>query len=103
MLEKEIEQKVRNYARKKGWWVRKFTAPGRKAVPDRIFAKGGTVIFMEFKAPGKKPTKLQEIEHELMRQAGLQVEVVDDPWLGLAILERADIRRPPVNIPDGVS
>lgn len=78
MLERDIQKKCVAYARKNGWWARKFVAQGRRSVPDYIFAKKGSVFFVEFKAPGGKATELQEEEHKAMRAVGLVVLVIDD-------------------------
>ena len=78
LSEKDIESRCKAKARKAGWWVRKFFSPKRTAVPDDIFAKEGTVFFVEFKAPGKTATEKQREEHKLMRKAGLVVYVCDD-------------------------
>jgi hypothetical protein len=60
MRESKIEKDVSDYAKGKGWLVYKFCSPGNRAVPDKIFMRKGKMFFIEFKAPGKKPTKLQE-------------------------------------------
>lgn len=78
LLEKDIQGPSVKKARSKGWWARKFSsAPGNTAVPDYIFAKNGTVFFVEFKRPGGKPTPKQLDEHKVMRAAGLWVYVID--------------------------
>lgn len=77
MLERDIESWSSRKARDAGWWNRKFTSPGNRSVPDRIFGKGGRVFWVEFKATGKVPTELQEEEHKLMRQHGLTVYWTD--------------------------
>lgn len=87
MLEKKIEGKVVDYAKKKGCWVRKFTSPGTRAVPDRVFGYNGAVWFIEFKAEGKDATKLQKNEHAAMRKTGLRVYVVDSITKGNAIID----------------
>lgn len=88
MLEKQIEQRVCDYAKSKGWLVYKFTSPNRAAVPDRLFiAPGGRVIFCEFKAPGKKPTSPQAREHQRLREQGVPVYVVDDVVMGKAMID----------------
>ena len=87
MLEKKIEGKVVDYAKKKGCWVRKFTSPGTRAVPDRVFGYNGAVWFIEFKAEGKDATKLQKNEHTAMRKTGLRVYVVDSIAKGQAIID----------------
>jgi len=71
MLEKDIEKSVKRYAESKGWLTRKWTSPGHMFVPDQIFiTPTGRVIFIEFKAEGKKPTAGQIREHiKLQNQA----------------------------------
>ncbi len=61
--EKKLERRCGDIAKANGWYTRKFSSPSNRGVPDRIFIKEGKVIFIEFKAPGKLPTKLQL--HEL--------------------------------------
>lgn len=77
MLEKPIESWSKRVAIREGWWVRKFQAPGRRAVPDDIFGKAGRIFFVEFKATGKVPTALQLEEHKKMAEGGLIVYVCD--------------------------
>ena len=62
-LEKKLEKRCCDVARVHGWWTRKFSSPSNRGVPDRIFLKDGRVVFLEFKAPGNQPTRLQF--HEL--------------------------------------
>lgn len=76
--ESYIQKHVCNYARKNGWIVFKFASPAQKGVPDCLFIKSGRVLFVEFKKPGAKPTKLQAHTHEIMRSAGARVYVIDD-------------------------
>lgn len=75
MRESTIEAAANRLAKKLGWWERKFKSPGRRSAPDRIYAKNGHVFFIEFKAPGKRPTPLQLREHKRMRAAGFGVYV----------------------------
>ena len=63
MSEKKLERRCSDIAKANGWYTRKFSSPSNRGVPDRIFIKDSRVIFIEFKAPGKLPTKLQI--HEL--------------------------------------
>lgn len=78
MRESTIETKVCDHAKKLGWTVYKFVSPGNKSVPDRIFMKDGKVFFIEFKAPGKKPTKLQVKTISDMELNGFKVYVCDN-------------------------
>ena len=59
-LESQLEGKLAKYAKSKGCLTYKFSSPANRGVPDRIFiGPTGRVLFMELKAPGKEPTKLQ--------------------------------------------
>lgn len=78
MLERDIERKVCQYAEKNGWLTFKFTSPANRGVPDRLLIRNGQVIFIEFKAKGKKPTALQTKIINKIRQYGCAVYVIDD-------------------------
>jgi hypothetical protein len=88
MLEKQIEQKVCDYAKDRGLLVYKFTSPARAAVPDRMFVvPSGKVFFIEFKASGKKPTVPQTREHQRLRDHGVLVFVVDNVDEGKGVID----------------
>jgi hypothetical protein len=78
MRESEIEKKVSNYAKTQGWLSYKFVSPSNRGVPDRIYLKAGKCIFIEFKAPKKKPTKLQDKIIERIRNEDIPVYVIDN-------------------------
>jgi hypothetical protein len=78
MLEKQIEKKVCDHAKQRGWKVYKFTSPNNRSVPDRLFLKGGIARFIEFKREGCKPTPGQAREIELIREKGFRVDVIDN-------------------------
>jgi len=59
MSESTIDRAVCAYAKSKGCLVMKLAGPGQKGQPDRMFLHQGRVLFIEFKAPGKRPTALQ--------------------------------------------
>lgn len=86
MLESYIERRVCDYAKRLGWLVRKLQWIGRHGAPDRLFIKAGRIVFIEFKAPRKKPTKNQEQEIARLRAEGCEVYVVDDIEEGKFIL-----------------
>lgn len=85
--ESNIEMNVSKYACNTGWWTSKFTSPSRAGVPDRIFIKNGKTLFIEFKATGEKPRKLQLEIMKQMREKGAIVYVVDDIQTGKDILD----------------
>ena len=94
LLEKQIEEKVCTYAKEKGFLVYKFTSPARAAVPDRMFVRDGRVFFVEFKRGGQKPTPPQEREHKRLRDAGVEVWVVDNVEFGKLVVDRYATENP---------
>jgi hypothetical protein len=88
MLERDIEKKVKDYARSKGWLAYKFTSPGHAFVPDGILiSPRGEVIFIEFKQLGKKATAGQLREHERMMLHGAAVFIVDNVEYGKELID----------------
>ena len=78
MLEKTIEKALVNKVKALGGMAEKFTSPNRRSVPDRIVTlPGGRIIWVELKAPGKKPTEAQSRDHERRRALGCDVRVID--------------------------
>ena len=58
----------------------KLPAIHNAGLPDRLcLFPGGEVVFVELKAPGKKPRKIQLFMHRKIRALGFRVEVVDTP------------------------
>jgi hypothetical protein len=88
MREAEIEERVCRYAKAKGFSTYKFTSPGRRSVPDRLFLAPGKFFAVEFKAEGKKPTAGQAREHNRLRELGVPVYVCDSVPSGLEIVDR---------------
>ncbi len=87
--ESKIENAVAKYARKKGFWVRKFKSPGNRGAPDKIFmSPKGDVFFIEFKAPGKEPTALQHREIAMIKLHKGHAFWTDSVDGGKAIVDR---------------
>ena len=82
LLERDIEATVCRYATARGWYVRKFSSPNHRSVPDRVFiAPSGKVLWIEFKRPGGKLTEAQTREAEKLRavkQTCLMIDTVQD-------------------------
>lgn len=79
MLERDVENALVRRVKKLGGTCEKFTSPSARSVPDRIVTMpGGVIIFVELKAPGKKPTELQERDHARRRALGCDVRVIDN-------------------------
>ena len=87
MREHVVEADVCAPAEAAGFFVRKVAWIGRRGCPDRVFSREdrGTV-WIEFKAPGKGARLSQELEHERMRGAGMEVHVCDSVPKALALL-----------------
>lgn len=78
MLERVIESRLRQEAKKRGGMALKFVSPGMNGVPDRIvLLPGGKMAFVELKTPGKVPRALQEKRMGQLRKLGFLVYVLD--------------------------
>jgi len=79
VLEKDIEAPAVAYAKRTGGMADKFTSPSKRSVPDRLMTSNeGFVYFIEFKAPGKRATAKQLLDHQKRRELGCVVYVIDD-------------------------
>jgi hypothetical protein len=88
MLEKTIEKKVCDYAKKQGCLVYKFVSPAHRGVPDRMFiTPKGRVFFIEFKAPGKKPTPLQRHELDKLTNVGVFASYANEYETGRGLVD----------------
>lgn len=83
VYESDVEARLVKRVAECGGVAEKFTSPNRRSVPDRIVSwpetenYGACVHFVELKAPGQKPTKMQARDHEARRQRGHKVFVID--------------------------
>lgn len=78
-LEASVEEDVVAWAENQGWHVRKMQYPGRRGCPDRFFFRGGSLVIIEFKRPGKKKADpLQVREHLRYAEVGWKVHVIDN-------------------------
>lgn len=78
MREKTLERKLVEAVTRMGGLALKFTSPGMAGVPDRLLLfPNGKIAFVEMKAPGKQPTKLQRLRHAQLRNLGFRVYVID--------------------------
>lgn len=86
MRESHVEKKVTDHAKAKGWLSYKWVSPSNRGVPDRLYFKDGTVVVVEFKAPGKLPTLYQQAIHRRLEAVGITVHIIDDIEKGKALL-----------------
>lgn len=86
MIESASENYVVDEAEKAGWLVRKVKWINRRNSADRFFAKGGRIVFIEFKSPGEKPKAGQGREIKRLQDEGVEVHVCDNPLSAFRIL-----------------
>jgi len=78
MLERDVEQYLVRRIAKLGGKAYKFSSPSNRAIPDRLCClPRGRIVFVECKAPGKVPTKLQNLIIGLLRTLGHEVLIID--------------------------
>ena len=79
MRERDIEEKLRKSVKAQGGICWKFVSPDTVGVPDRIILMPkGTIAFVEVKAPGEVPRKIQLKRHRQLRVLGFRVYVLDN-------------------------
>lgn len=78
VLESAIERRVVNWARKRGWRVKKLNGVADRGWPDRLFVGPGFTAFIEFKRPGATPTPLQGSAIEELIELSQNVEWFSD-------------------------
>lgn len=77
--EKSIERYLVNQAKLNGLPCLKYSNPNMVGYPDRLLVlRGGSVIWIELKSKGRKPTKMQECRIAELRALGHTVEVIDN-------------------------
>ena len=92
MREREIEKKLVDAVKTQGGVCWKFVSPGTAGVPDRIILMPmGRIAFVEVKAPGERPRKLQLARHRLLRRLGFKTYVLDNPEQIGGILDDAQM------------
>lgn len=97
LLEKDIQKKVVDYAKEKGWRPFKrsmFAGYGKSGDPDYEFnGHHRHTFFIEFKAPGKECTPKQLKAHEELCALGFTVYVIDDVERGVLAVNRETAAR----------
>lgn len=87
LRESKVEKSIADYASAMGLIQFKFTSPGRRGVPDRAFIKrGGGVLFIEIKRPGKRPNPLQERQIRRFREQRIAAGWVDSVVDGIKMI-----------------
>lgn len=79
MFERYIENRLRTKVKCLGGLAIKINCPWFVGMPDRLILGNGKVWFVELKAPGKKPSKMQLMCHKYLLKLGFKVWVIDSP------------------------
>jgi len=78
-MEKDIEKKFTKAIRHVDGIALKLVSPSFNGIPDRlVLMPKGKIGFVEIKDKGKKPRALQISRHNMLRQLGFKVFVLDD-------------------------
>lgn len=78
MCESSIEERLVTEVERVGGRCLKLPAIHNAGLPDRLcLFPGGEVVFVELKAFGKKPRKIQILMHQKLKALGFRVEVID--------------------------
>ncbi|MDA0733345.1 MAG: hypothetical protein BZY73_03895 [SAR202 cluster bacterium Casp-Chloro-G3] len=80
MRESTLQRRAIEYLRESGAYVFKVvgSAMQQRGTPDILCCYRGRMMGIEFKQPCKKPTKLQEVELQKIRDSGGIGVVIDD-------------------------
>lgn len=87
MTESTIERAVCAYAKTKGCIVLKLSGQNQRGQPDRMFLYNGRVLFVEFKAPGKRPTALQARWLDCLTEHTFHTACCDDIEAGKRLID----------------
>lgn len=73
--ERDIKKYLMKKVKERGGEMRKIKWEGHRNAPDWIVLLPGWHVLVELKRPGKKATKAQEREHNLLWDSGIEVFV----------------------------
>lgn len=89
--EGKVESSIVKAVRRRGGICPKWVSPGLDGVPDRIvLLPGGKAGFVELKAPGERPRKLQEARIWQLRRLGYKAYACDREELIEGILDEIE-------------
>lgn len=76
--EKAIEKYLTEQVKARNGICLKFASATEAGYPDRLIClPGGITVWAELKSKGKKPARLQQMRHALLRKLGYRVYVID--------------------------
>ena len=87
-LEKKIEKKVCDYAKKHDFLTPKVTVVSERGWPDRLFIDpDGWMVFIEFKQEGKPLQPIQEYRCTQLTERNVSVLVIDSIEQGIEYVD----------------
>ena len=90
VLEKDVEGKASDYAESIGYISLKINVVGQRGWPDHLFVNThGHHVWIEFKKPGEKPSKLQDYRLQQLREQGAEAHWTDNLARAKDILDAA--------------
>lgn len=89
--ESVIEKRCVKLAKARGWFEVKVERCNKNGMPDRIFIKGGRVIFVEFKNDAGRLSQIQETRIDELKNHGAIVYVVRSDIAMGAILDANEL------------
>lgn len=78
MRESSVETKVKDFCKENGVSTLKLNGFGNRGKADQLLMKEGVAFFLELKATGEKPTKLQLRFLQQRRDDGFHAEWSDN-------------------------
>lgn len=78
LLESTIQCKIIRKMTTEGWLVVKIIQTNRNGWPDLQCHKNGKTLFIECKSKKGKLSKLQQYIHQILKQQGFEVLVLDN-------------------------
>lgn len=76
--ETPIQSKRIKELESQGYYVIRLSRTNKEGIPDLLaIPRDCPVLFSEVKAPGKKPSKLQEFRIKELKEFGFNVEIYD--------------------------
>lgn len=76
--ESKLEVHCASYGKKRGWITFKLLSTLYVGLPDRVFIKNGTLIFVEFKSKKGALSSKQLHTHQRLIKQGMTVLLIDD-------------------------
>lgn len=85
--EADIEKKVKKWCEDHGYLFIKMSALSAVGFPDRMVLKDGRVMFLELKAPGKKPRPAQQEWRSRLHRCGFSAVWADNYDRAIAAIQ----------------